>query len=177
MLWLIFGQGAPVILLPGGGVDGLQGFWVDERRVGQHLRGDVEGRNDQLLAHGHPAVLLGTTEQRQGFVDATEGGGHGDDAELAAHTLGQAELGELAREGFGMYDGNVLPTPILAIHGIAIAHPEIVEVHQYRRVIDDERQGHSIQGVSDDALPTGRSSIGNRDASSHGRDEPDLRQS
>ncbi|MEC8992466.1 MAG: hypothetical protein VX656_14575 [Candidatus Latescibacterota bacterium] len=75
-----------------------------------------------------------------------------------------------------MYDGNVLPTPILAIHGIAIAHPEIVEVHQYRRVIDDERQEHSIQGVSDDALPTGRSSIGNRDASSHGRDEPDLRQ-
>ena len=64
----------PVVLLPELRLYRQAGLRVDDDRVGHHLRGDVEGGDDQLAAHRKPALLLVSREQREALVDAAEAG-------------------------------------------------------------------------------------------------------
>ena len=48
-----------------------------------------------------------------------------------------------------MHHGYVLPAAVLTIDGVAIPHPEVVQVDQHRGVIKDDGQGHTIECMSD----------------------------
>ena len=146
--------------------EGLQGFRIDHEGVGEHLRRDVEGGDDDLAAHGQPLVLLGLAEEGKPLVDAAQGGRAGHHRELAAHTICQAPLGELAGEGCGMDHGQVFPAPVAVLCHLAgdraVAEEEVVEVHQDRGIVEDDRQGHPVEGVTSDFSEQGHVGSGPR---------------
>ena len=149
-LLLIHRQVVPSVLFPQVGVDRLERVQVHHERVRHHLGRDVEVRDDQLPAHLQPALLLVLAEERQSLIDPTQRRGAGHHAVLAFHPALDAELRELTRERLGVDHRHVLPAASLPVDRVAVSHPEVVQINEHRRIVEDDRERNPIQCVPSD---------------------------
>jgi len=87
---------------------------------------------------------LGFTEEGESLVYTAKSSGTRNHAEFAPDTVFQTPFRELAGEGLRMDNWDILPSAILAIHGITVPYPKVVQVNQYGGVIKDNGQWHAI---------------------------------
>ncbi len=125
---------------------------VDHAGVRDHLGMDVpvghHERPDQLDACGEFPV----GPSRQLAVQPAHAGRVRDDAVLAFHTVIGAPLAERADERVGNLHRPFTPLAQVALVraaecGVELRHREPVEVHEARRVVDDEADRHAAARV------------------------------